>query len=53
MDLPAALARKENAVLQVLRATPVLKAPLVLMVLEDNLVSPAEMANQDSQAALA
>jgi hypothetical protein len=40
MALPAARARKENAALLVLKATPVLKAPLVLMVLEDKLVSP-------------
>jgi len=53
MALPAARARKENAALLVSRATPVLMGPLVLMVLEDKLVSPAEMAKPDSLVALA
>lgn len=39
MALPAARARKENAVLLVSRATSVLGDPLVLMVHEDKLVS--------------
>lgn len=41
MALPAALARKENAVRLVLRVTPVLRDPLVLMVHVDKLVPPA------------